>query len=235
MVVLKNAGRKSFPTKQKNSGKLGHCDLQKLMALLFLFSSFKSIAQTNNDEDWRLGFMAGTTLYYSNMPLGIHAAGALNVIKPHILHNNNLTFRAQLSYGNLSASYYSPLGQALQKFNAQALELALLTEYDILSLERMGFTPYLVAGVGLANYSSNSGYNINNKGTPQKSTINLPIGIGFKIRLTDELFVQMEYLHRLSYPEPINGLQKDAWGQAMIGLNFPFPRQQKEILKCWKG
>ena len=220
---------------QGNGGKIGNCLLPMLIILPCLFSFIGSKAQTNIDNDWRLGFMGGATFYYSNMPLGIHSAGALNLSKPNFLNNNNLTFRAQLSYGNLSATYYSPLGQALQKFDAQALELALLTEYDIFSLERMGFTPYFVAGVGLANYSSNSGYNLNNKGTPQKATINIPVGIGVKIRLSEDLTLKLEYIHRFSYPDPINGLQKDAWGQAMIGLSFPFPKGQKEILKCWKG
>ena len=220
---------------QVNGGKIGNCLLQILIILSSLFSSIGSKAQTNIDNDWRLGFMGGASFYYSNMPLGIHAAGALNVSKPHFLNNNNLEFRAQLSYGNLSATYYSPLGQALQKYDAQALELALLGEYDILSLERMGFTPYFVAGIGLAHYSSDGGYNINDKGTPQKATINIPAGLGVKIRLSEDLNLQMEYIHRFSYPAPINGLQKDAWGQAMIGLNFPFPKLQKEILKCWKG
>jgi len=203
------------------------------LGLLFFFIQSKS--QSSQDKAWSLDLMGGTSFYYSQLPLGNHSAWSLNASRPDFLALKDLVFRSQLSYANIGSTFTSPLGQALQKYQAQALELSFLTEYTFYPFSSNGLQAYLVGGLGYAFYFNPQSYDVNIQGIPKTTSFTIPLGLGFKFPILNELKLQLEYLHRLNFPASLNGLHKDAWGQAQIGISIPLPVRQIQQLKCWKG
>ena len=205
-----------------------------LLSLAMLCVNNKAVAQLLSDL--RLGVMAGSSLYYGDLPRTANAGAALSLSKENIF--KTFSFRAQLSYGELKSKVLNDYGQVFVKFNSQFVEAALLPEYNFFNLEQRRITPYITTGIALAGYFNSSGYYQGNATQIGKYTFDIPFGAGLKIALNEGVHIRVEYLQRITFSNLIDGIDQskgyDYWGQAMIGINFRLP-STLPYRKGWRG
>lgn len=135
---------------------------------------------------------------------------------------NKVTIRGSVTFGKVKGDDSSNTGYTSRNlsFASKINEFALALQYDFLRLdENRKFTPYVFAGIGLFNFDPYAYYNgdkiyLNALGTegqglsiyPDRKVYKLTqaaisLGIGFKYKLSDNIFVGLEFSSRLLFTD----------------------------------
>ena len=174
--------------------------------LLFILLSLSVFGQRSADY----GILGGVSSYlgdintnrllYSPLPAG-------GVFYRYNL-NPRQSVRANVLFGGLHGSdstFNNPFQQARDwSFSGTVTELAVQFEFNFLPYstqrKRWNYTPYIAAGVGIANFNTNS--TINNKSFQPI----IPFSLGFKINIYKNLGIEAEYGFRKTFYDKFDGL-----------------------------
>lgn len=163
---------------------------------------------------------------------------------------NKFSIKGSLTYGRIEGNDSGSTGFQFRNlsFQSKIYEASLCVQYDFLKLDDNNkFTPYLFAGYGLFHFNPYTFYNSNQyylqgMGTegqglamyPDRKMYSLtqsaiPLGIGIKYKLSDHIFLGLEFCSRLLFTDYLDDVSKtypdetalfNARNQIAVDLSF---------------
>jgi opacity protein-like surface antigen len=163
---------------------------------------------------------------------------------------NKFSIKGSLTYGNVGGNDSGSTKFKFRNlsFRSKIYEAGLCVQYDFLKLDdNHKFTPYLFAGYGLFHFNpytfyDSKKYYLQGMGTegeglamyPDRKIYSLtqsaiPIGIGIKYKLSDNIFLGIEFCSRLLFTDYLDDVSKtypnetalfNARGQRAVDLSF---------------
>jgi hypothetical protein len=225
-------------------------------ATLCLISFTFSSAQTTNPK-WEAGLKVSGLAYQGDISpstLGSYKSPTFGIgfFGTRIL-NRNFSIRANLDFGSLKdadANYSNPAWKQYRnlKFRTTFTELSAHAVYHLKdNYKAHNFNPYLFGGVGISFVKVNrdaSGFQNDFADwqdwvepglaedlatTPPKVLLNLPLGVGFRHNLSNNLILFGEGSYRLLFTDYLDGFSKSAdskwkdhYSNVSVGLIYRF-------------
>ncbi|MDR0793629.1 MAG: porin family protein [Chitinophagaceae bacterium] len=129
----------------------------------------------------------------------------------------NISLRAQLSYGSLSANRDATLS-----FSSDFLDFSGLFEYNFMDLYHDNdFTPYVTGGLSASSFFKRTAIGT---GAIDKFTVFVPVGGGVKYIVNDNITLRLEGIFKVSFTDKLDGWKaggySDYISQVMIGASF---------------
>lgn len=202
--------------------------------IAFMFLSFITVtAQKQDDFKMEFGFHLGGSGRTSAQLLNrIQLEGGLNL---RYKFDDRLALRAELIQAGVYSTYRDAETMELMKLTNPVLGFDICGEFnffefdtDPYKLNARRITPYIFAGIGILSYPYDGSY------TVQPA---IPLGVGFKIKLAPRLNMNIQYVHRLTFVDNMEGvpelndtykvkgsnfLNKDMLSVFSVGLTFDF-------------
>ncbi len=213
-------------------------------------------AQTTNPK-YEVGLRVSGLIYQGDLspsPVGSYKSPTFGIgfFGTRIL-NKNLSLRANLDFGSLKdadANYSNPEWKQYRNFsfNTTFTELSGHAVYHLKdNYKAHNFNPYVFGGVGISFIKVNrdaSAFQNDFTGwqdwvepglaedlatTPPKVLLNLPVGVGFRHNLSNNLILFVEGSYRFLFTDYLDGFSKSAdrkwkdhYSNASIGLIYRF-------------
>ncbi|MCS7005132.1 MAG: DUF6089 family protein [Cytophagales bacterium] len=141
--------------------------------------------------NWKNTSVAGTFFYRMNI-------------------SRSISWKSNLSFGNIRAADY--FGRAIQKernfeFSSFFAQVSSQIEYNFFDMRfpksKYQYSPYLFAGLGMANYVFSSNYS---SAVEPSSQVLLPFGVGIKKAFNRDLNIGAEWITFKTFSDNLDGL-----------------------------
>lgn len=211
-----------------------------------LFFSFKSYSQ------FQLNLYAGPSNYYGDLQpkkLTLNQANIVLGAGANVRITNKWSLRGDYFFTKLGADdKKGPFTSRNLNFKTFLQELDLVAEFNFLDLAETKFTPYAFAGIGVFRFSPYTtdttygrvylvGLSTEGQGLPKyperkpykKTQMNIPVGGGFKLALSNDVHFGLEYGLRVLFTDYLDDVSKtyvdedvllNSRGPAAVALAF---------------
>lgn len=213
--------------------------ISKIVAIIIISLSYYSVAAQNNIAKYEVGVAVSAFIYQGDLTthrfgsvetarFGINIHGS-KIISPSFMLRTNLAFG---SLKGDDAKYNNPAFRKQRNFNFRSplFEVAQLVVWNLLgkNYEDKGFSPYVFGGAGLSflkikrDWSNfNAAYFGDGADLPNLIAIDaqhslpkiipvIPLGVGVRYGLTQNIIINAESSYRLTYTDYIDGFSKAA-------------------------